>query len=170
MNKSKILSAIAALAVSAAPLFALDQYFVVTLTDMTGEKTFYVREKDEVKELQKTIAAEAKLFPKILAAKKKEWDAEPDTHEFKWQGNKLKPRQIKVSSPYADKEKADAKADKLTDKELGIDDDSTKKKKKKQTDADKEKEYQESLKLNELKSLAQDIQKELDKQLKETAK
>ena len=168
MNIRKTLSAVCAMAIAASTAFAAETYFVVTMTDMVGNKTYEVKTKEEVAELKKQVAAEAKFFPKAVAKLQKEWTApeNKDAHQFKWQGQHLKPRSVKESQPYADREKAMAKADKMTDKELGLDDKGKKPKaKKKLSEKEEEKLYKERMRQQELEELAQSVQKEIEAML-----
>ncbi|MBQ6245548.1 MAG: hypothetical protein IJK04_01680, partial [Kiritimatiellae bacterium] len=75
MNIKKTLSAVCAMAIAASAAFAAETYFVVTMTDMVGNKIYEVKTKEEVAELKKQIAAEAKFFPKAVAKLQKEWTA-----------------------------------------------------------------------------------------------
>ena len=164
MNIRKTLCAVCALAIAASAALAAETYFVVCFTDMVGNKTYEVKTKEEVAELKKQVAAETKFFQKAVAKLQKEWTANPDAHQFKWQGQHLKPRTIKESQPYADREKAMAKADKMTDKELGLDDKKPKTKKK-LSEKEEEKLYKEKLRKQELEELAQSVQKEIEAML-----
>ena len=164
MNIRKTLCAVCALAIAASAALAAETYFVVTLTDMVGNKTYEVKTKEEVAELKKQIAAEAKVFDKARAKVQKEWDANKDAHQFKWQGQHLKPRSVKESQPYADRDKAMAKADKMTDKELGLDDKKPKTKKR-LSEKEEEKLYKERMRQQELEELAQTVQKEIEAML-----
>ncbi len=162
MNIRKTLCAVCALAIAASAALAAESYFVVTMIDMVGNKTYEVKTKEEVAELTKQMAAEAKVFQKAVAKLQKEWDANKDAHQFKWQGQHLKPRAVKASqTPYADREKAIAKADKLTDKELGLDDKKPKTKKK-LSEKEEEKLYKERMRQQEFEELAQAVQKEIE--------
>ena len=161
MNIRKKICAACALAIAASAAIAAEAYFVVTTTDMVGNKTFDVKTKEEVAELKKQIALEARFFPKAVAKLQKEWEANKDAHQFKWQGQRLKPRSVKESQPYPDREKAMAKADKMTDKELGLDDKKPKTKKK-LSEKEEEKLYKEKLRQQELEELAQAVQKEIE--------
>lgn len=159
----KIKSILCALALCASSALALDAYYVVTVTDMLGDKTFSVLDKEELAALKKEVALEAKYFPKALAKIQKEWTApeNKDAHQFKWQGGKLKPRSVKESPAYTDKQKADDKVSKLLDKELGLDDSSKPKRKKKLTEAEYEKQQREESRHLELKNLADDVAREI---------
>ena len=128
---------------------------------MVGNKTYEVKTKEEVAELKKQVATETKFFQKAVAKLQKEWEANKDAHQFKWQGQHLKPRTIKESQPYADREKAVAKADKMTDKELGLDDKKPKTKKK-LSEKEEEKLFKEKMRQQELEDLAQSVQKEIE--------
>ena len=166
MNIRKTLCAVCAMAIAASAALAAEQYFVVCFTDMVGNKTYEVKTKEEVAELKKQVAAETKCFQKAVAKLQKEWEANKDAHQFKWQGQHLKPRTIKESQPYADREKAMAKADKMTDKELGLDDKGKKPKaKKKLSEKEEEKLYKERMRQQELEELAQSVQKEIEAML-----
>ena len=162
MNIAKTFGAFCALALAAAASLAAPQYFVVCTTDMVGNKTYDVREKEELAQIKKQIAAEAKVFEKARAKVQKEWEANKDAHQFKWQGQHLKPRAVKESQPYPDRDKAMAKADKMTDKELGLDDPKKGKTKKKLSEKEEEKLYKEKMRAQELEEAAQAVQKEID--------
>ena len=163
MNIMKTRCAICALAIAVSATFAAPQYFVVCTTDMVGNKAYDVREKEELAQIKKQIAAEAKVFEKARAKVQKEWEANKDAHQFKWQGQHLKPRVVKESpQPYADRDKAMAKADKLTDKELGLDDPKKGKTKKKLSEKEEEKLYKEKLRHQELEEAAAAVQKEIE--------
>ena len=161
MNIRKTLCAVCAIAIAASAALAAEQYFVVCFTDMVGNKTYEVKTKEEVAELKKQVATETKFFQKAVAKLQKEWEANKDAHQFKWQGQHLKPRTIKESQPYADREKAVAKADEMTDKELGLDDKKPKTKKK-LSEKEEEKLFKEKMRQQELEELAQAVQKEIE--------
>lgn len=169
MKTRTLVAAICATFVSLSSALALDAYYVVTITDMLGAKTFEVVDKEKLATMKKEIATEAKLFPKALSKLQKEW-AESDAHQFKWQGQKLKPRTIKESAPMADREKASEKADKMTDKELGLDEPAKKTRPKKLSEKEEEKAYQESQKKKELQELAEAVKREIDEMAKAAAK
>jgi hypothetical protein len=164
MNVRKSLCAVCALAIAASAALAAEQYFVVCFTDMVGNKTYEVKTKEEVVELKKQVATETKFFQKAVAKLQKDWEANKDAHQFKWQGQHLKPRTVKeMGQPYADREKALAKADKMTDKELGLDDkDKKPKSKKKLSEKEEEKLYKERMRQQEFEELAQAVQKEIE--------
>ncbi len=170
MNLKHALGAFGALVLAATASLAAPAYYVVTTTDMLGNKTYDVCEKEEMVARQKQFAAEAKAFPKAVAKLQKEWTApdKKDSHQFKWQGQRLKPRTVKVSQPYPDREKAVAKADKMTDKELGLDEKKPKTKKK-LSEKEEEKLYKERMRDQELAELAQAVQKEIEAMLAEAA-
>ena len=94
MNIRKTLCAVCALAIAASVTLAAESYFVVCMTDMVGNKTYEVKTKEEVAELKKQVATETKFFQKAVAKLQKEWTANPDAHQFKWQGQHLKPRSV----------------------------------------------------------------------------
>ena len=166
MNIRKTLCAVCALGIAASAVLAAESYFVVCTTDMVGNKTYEVKTKEEVAELKKQMAAEAKVFQKAVTKLQKEWDANKDAHQFKWQGQHLKPRTVKESQPYPDRDKAMAKADKMTDKELGLDDkDKKSKTKKKLSEKEEEKLFKEKMRRQELEELAQSVQKEIEAML-----
>ena len=162
MNIAKTAGAFCALALAAAASFGAPSYFVVCTTDMMGNKTYDVREKEELVQLKKQIAAENKFFEKARAKVQKEWEANKDAHQFKWQGQHLKPRVIKESQPYPDRDKAMAKADKMTDKELGLDDPKKGKTKKNHSEKEEERLYKERMRVQELEEAAQAVQKEIE--------
>ena len=163
MNIRKTLCAVCAMVIAASAALAAEQYFVVCFTDMVGNKTYEVKTKEEVAEHKKQVAAETKCFQKAVAKLQKEWEANKDAHQFKWQGQHLKPRTVKESQPYADRDKAMAKADKMTDKELGLDDkDKKPKSKKKLSEKEEEKLYKERMRQQEFEELAQAVQKEIE--------
>ena len=163
MNIRKTLCAVCAMAIAASAALAAEQYFVVCFTDMVGNKTYEVKTKEELTQIKKQFAAEAKFFEKARAKVQKEWEANKDAHQFKWQGQHLKPRTVKESQPYADRDKAMAKADKMTDKELGLDDkDKKPKSKKKLSEKEEEKLYKERMRQQEFEELAQAVQKEIE--------
>ena len=168
MNIARTVGALCALAFAASTALAVESWFVVCTTDMVGNKTYDVRDKEEVVELEKQAAAEARLFPKALAKVQKEWTSPEakDAHQFKWQGQHLKPRSVKrMGQPFPNREKALAKADKLTDKELGLDDVSKKGKTKKLSEKEEEKLYKEKLRHQELEEAAAAVQKEIEAML-----
>jgi hypothetical protein len=163
MNIRKTFGAVCALALAASAALAAEAWYVVCTTDMVGNKTYDVKNKEDMLELKKQAEREARLFPKALAKVQKEWTANPDAHQFKWQGQHLKPRTVKESQPYPNHDKALAKADKLTDKELGIDDASKKSKsKKKISEKEEEKLYKERMRRQELEETAAAVQKEIE--------
>ncbi len=161
MNIRNTFCAICALTIAASAAFAAESYFVVTTTDMVGNKTFEVKTKEEVAELKKQIALEARFFPKAVAKLQKEWEANKDAHQFKWQGQRLKPRTVKESQPFADREKALARADRMMDKELGLDDKKPKARKK-LSEKEEEKLFKEKMRQQELEELANAVQKEIE--------
>ncbi len=169
MNLTKTIGAFGALVLAATTTFAAPAYYVITTTDMVGNKSYDVCEKEEMVARQKQAVAEAKVFPKAVAKLKKEWEApdKKDSHQFKWQGQRLKPRTVKASQPYPNCDKAVAKADKMTDKELGLDE--KPKKKKKLSEKEEEKLYKDRMRNQELEELAQAVQKEIEAMLAEAA-
>lgn len=170
MKTRTILTALCATFISLSSALALDAYYVVTITDMLGVKTYEVVDKEKLATMKKEFATETKLFPKALAKLQKDWTANPDAHQFKWQGQKLKPRTIKESAPMADRQKAVEKADKMTDKELGLDEPAKKIRPKKLSEKEEEKAYQESLKKKELQELAESVKREIDEMAKTESK
>jgi hypothetical protein len=172
MNIVKTVGAVCALAMVASSAFAVEAWYVVCTTDMVGNKTYDVREKAELAELKKQAAAEARLFPKAVAKLQKEWTAPEakDLHQFKWQGQRLKPRSVKeMGQPYPTREKALVRADKLTDKELGLDDPKKGKPKKKLSEKEVEKLDKEHMRAQELEELAAAVQKEIEAMAAATA-
>ena len=161
MNIRKTFGAVCALALAASAALAAEAWYVICTTDMVGNKTYEVKNKEDMLALKKQMESEARLFPKALAKVQKEWTDNKDAHQFKWQGQHLKPRAVKESQPYPDREKAMAKADKMTDKELGLDDKKPKTKKK-LSEKEEEKLYKEKLRKQELEELAQSVQKEIE--------
>ena len=164
MNIRKTLGAVCALVLAASAALAAESYFVVCMTDMVGNKTYEVKTKEEMADLKKQVANETKFFQKAVAKLQKQWTApeNKDSHQFRWQGQKLKPRAIKELQPaYTDREKALAKADKMTDKELGLDEKKPKSKKK-LSEKEEEKLYKERMRQQELEELAQAVQKEIE--------
>lgn len=165
MLKIKTLVAAVAMALVGWSTLALDSYYVVTITGMTGEKTYEVMDKERLSALKKQLAIEARYFNKAVSNVQKEWTSpeQKDAHQFRWQGQKLKPRTAKESQPYASQEKATEKADKLMDKALGLDDPKKKTKKKtKLSEKEEEKLYKERLRNQELEELAAAVQKEIE--------
>lgn len=163
MVKMRSLAAAAAAVMVAASAMALDSYYVVTITDMTGGKTYEVMDKEQLATLKKQIALEARFFQKALANVQKEWMSpeRKDTHQYRWQGQRLKPRTAKESPPIASREKADEKASKLMDKALGLDDPKKKTKKTKLSEKEEDKLYKEKMRNMELAELAAEVQKEI---------
>ena len=98
MNIRKTLCAVCAMAIAASAALAAEQYFVVCFTDMVGNKTYEVKTKEEVAELKKQVATETKFFQKAVAKLQKEWEANKDAHQFKWQGKDKKPKSKKKLS------------------------------------------------------------------------
>ena len=164
MIKMRSLIAAVAAALVAGTSMALDAYYVVTITDMTGEKTYEVMDKEQLSALKKQIALEARFFQKALSNVQKEWMSpeRKDTHQYHWQGQKLKPRTAKESPPFANREKADEKASKLMDKALGLDEPKKKTKKTKLSEKEEEKLYKEKMRNQELTELAAEVKKEID--------
>jgi hypothetical protein len=163
MVKMRSLAAAAAAVMVAASAMALDSYYVVTITDMTGGKTYEVMDREQLATLKKQIALEARFFQKALANVQKAWMSPElkDTHQFRWQGQRLKPRTARESQPIASREKADEKASKLMDKALGLDDPKKKTKKTKLSEKEQEKLDKERMRDSEFAELAADVQKEI---------
>ena len=163
MNTWKTLRAICAMAMAASAAMAAETYYVVCVTDLLGDKTYEVKTKEEFAELKKQVSGEGKVFNKAVAKLQKEWNApeSKDAHQFKWQGQHLKPRTIKESQPFSDRDKAEAKAAKMMDREFGLDD-KKQKSKKKLTEREEERLYKERLRKQELAELALAVQREIE--------
>ena len=162
MNIRKTFGAVCALALAASAALAAEAWYVICTTDMVGNKTYEVKNKEDMLALKKQMESEARLFQKALAKIQKEWAENPDAHQFKWQGQHLKPRTVKESQPYPSYEKALARADKLTDKELGLDDAGKKAKPKKLSEKEEARLYKERMRRQELEETAAAVLKELE--------
>lgn len=143
---------------------AIDAYYVVCVTDMLGEKTYEVMDKDQLAAFKKQIALENRYFQKALSTVQKEWTSpeRKDTHQFRWQGQKLKPRIARESPPYQVREKAVEKADKMTEKAMGLNAPGKKKKHTRLSEKEEEKLYQERLRHAELAEVAEAVKKEIE--------
>lgn len=160
---TRIATTLAALLLAAASASA-ESYYIVTTTDLLGEKTFSVKTAQQLKEETAVVRARASALPKVLAKMQKEWKANPEEHVGKFHGGKMKAPTIKSQGPIPDLQKAQERADKLTERAEGGDDEPQKKKKSK---ADKEKEYEEAMKKQEIAKFAEDVDKAIDEFLKE---
>ncbi|MBQ7722459.1 MAG: hypothetical protein IJT64_06105 [Kiritimatiellae bacterium] len=163
MFKCRTIIAAAMAVLFAGAAMALDAYYVVAITSMTGEKTYEVMDKERLAAFKKQIALEARFFMKAVSNVQKEWMSpeRKDSHQYRWQGQKLKPRAARESQPYTSQEKATEKADKMMDKALGLDD-PKKKKRTKLSEKEEEKLYKERMRKQELDELAAEVQKEID--------
>ncbi len=162
----RIAAPLAALALVAASAFA-ESYYVVTTTDLLGNKTFSVKTAQQLKEETAQVRARAAALPKVLAQMQKEWKAKPEEHSGKFHGAKMKAPTIKQVGPISDAQKAQEKADKMTEREDASDE--PQKTKKKLSKAEQEKQYEESLKKQEIAKFADDVDKAIDEFLKNQA-
>jgi len=159
----RIATALVALLFAAVSSLA-ESYYIVTTTDLLGEKTFSVKTAQQLKEETAVVRARASALPKVLAKMLKEWKANPEEHVGKFHGGKMKAPTIKSQGPISDFQKAQQKADKLTERASGVEDEPSKKKKSK---AEKEKEYEEAMKKQEIVKFSEDVDKAIDEFLKE---
>ncbi len=168
MNFRTTLTALAVFALALAA--AAEQVFVATTTDFVGNKTFKVVTKEQVKEMQLQIKKENALLPKILSEIQNDFRKNPESHAGeKYYGQKLKPKSITISPAFTDFEKAQAKAEKLQEREdnKDLDKDEKKGKKKKLSEAEKEKAYKEAQKQYAIQTFAEDVEKRIEDKLKE---
>ena len=161
----RTITALAAVLLAAISTFA-ESFYVVTTTDLLGNKTFSVKNAQQLKEETAAIRARAAALPKVIAQMQKEWKAKPEEHSGKFYGAKMKAPTIKAGSPIADAQKAQEKADKMSEREDASDEPQ---KKKKLSKAEQEKQYEESLKKQEIAKFAEDVDKAIDDYLKEQA-
>ncbi len=159
MNKA--LCPLCALFLAASAVLGAPAYYVVTTTDMLGNRNYEVCEKEEMQARKNQAASEARCFQKAVDKLKKEWEApeNKETHQFGWQGQKLRPRTVRESPPFPTSEKAAARADALTAREFGSD---AKKPKKKLSKKEAEKLDRKRMRQAELEQLAQAVQKEIE--------
>ncbi len=162
----RTITALAAVLLAAVSTFA-ESFYVVTTTDLLGNKTFSVKNAQQLKEETAAIRARAAALPKVIAQMQKEWKAKPEEHSGKFYGAKMKAPTIKQVGPIADAQKAQERADKMTEREDASDE--PPKTKKKPSKAEQEKLYEESLKKQEIAKFAEDVDKAIDDYLKEQA-
>ncbi len=167
MNFRITLATCAALALAVAA--SAEQYFVVSTSDFTGNKMFKVATKEQVKEMQLSIKKENAVLPKVLSEIQTDFRKNPEAHAGeKYYGSKIKPKAITVSPAFTDFEKAQAKADKMQEREdnKDLEKDSDKKKKKKLSEAEQEKAYKEAQKEYAIQTFAEEVQKQVEEKLK----
>lgn len=167
MNRS-IIAFAAALACAAAS-FA-ETYFVATVTDPVGGKTFSVVSKDEARELQQDIKRKNALMQKVLAEIKADFAKNPAAHSGeKYFGDKLKPMAVKLSQQqFTDMAKAQEFADKMQEREENKDDDSGKKKKK-LSDSQKMRAIKEAERDFAIKTFGEEVVKMIEEKLEAMA-
>ncbi|MBP5321489.1 MAG: hypothetical protein J6334_10920 [Kiritimatiellae bacterium] len=91
---------------------------IVQVTDMFGATEFQIMTAEEFAALQKEIKEETAIFPAMVAAVKKEWDADKEK-KAPFPGTRVKPRQAKKLQPdFPDEAKAQPKRDKLEEREM----------------------------------------------------
>ena len=171
MNKRTLLGAVCAALLSAAA--GAEQYYVATMTDFTGAKTFSVLTREQCKAKELEFKQQNALLPKVIAAIEADFRKNPEAHSGeKFYGRKLKPKTIKAA-PAPDYEKAQAKVERLQEREdnkdLENDADKKGKKKKKLTDAEKEKAYEEAQRQYAIQSFAEEVERQIKEKIGEAA-
>lgn len=160
----KNIIAIAAALVCASAAFA-ETYFVATVTDVIGEKTFSVVTKEEAKQLDLDIKRKNALMQKVVAELKKEFAGNPAAHAGeKFYGDKLKPMTVKLSQPFTDFDKAQDKAMKMQEHEdtKGVEDG---KKKKKLSDSEKIRAVKEAEREYAIKAFGEEVVKMVEEKI-----
>ena len=160
----KNIIAIAAALVCASAAFA-ETYFVATVTDVIGEKSFSVVTKEEAKQLDLDIKRKNALMQKVVAELKKEFAGNPAAHAGeKFYGDKLKPMTVKLSQPFTDFDKAQDKAMKMQDHEdnKGVEEG---KKKKKLSDSEKLRAVKEAEREYAIKAFGEEVVKMVEEKI-----
>lgn len=163
----KLAPVIAALAI-ATSAFA-ENYFVATVFDFLGEKTFVTVNREQAKELEAKIKTFNAMLPKIVSELQKEFQKNPSEHVGeKFLGNKLKPMKVTFSPAFTDEAKAQERAEKLQENE-DEKDVAQGKKPKKLSAAQKERAFKEAEKQIALEAFAKEINKMIEERLAEKA-
>ena len=159
---------LAAAIVCAAAAYA-ESYYIATVTDFTGAKTFSVVTKAEAKEIELDIKRKNALFQKVLTEIQNEFKKNPEAHKGeKFYGNRLKPMTIKLSTqPFNNLEKAQEKAEKLQAHEDGtdVDEKDAKKKPKKLSDSQKLRAVKEAERDYAVKMFGEEVVKIIEERL-----
>lgn len=158
----------AAALLCAAASFA-ETYFVATVTDPVGDKSFSVVSKAEARELEQDIKRKNALMQKVVSELKAEFAKNPAAHAGeKFYGDKLKPMTVKFSPPFQDIEKAQEKAEKMQEHEDNKDLD-TGKKKKKLSDSEKLRAVKEAEREYAIKAFGEEVVKMIEEKLEAAA-
>ena len=89
--------------------------YIAKITDMLGNVGYKIMNREEYSAASKEVAEERKIFTKVMADCKKEWQADKE-RKGSFQSSKIKLRKItKSGSMYSKMEKAEAKLAKLED-------------------------------------------------------
>ncbi len=165
MKTKTIMTSMLTLAVSAAIAFA-ESYYVITVTDFLGNKTFDSVTKEELKAKQLEIKQKNKLLPKVLQQIQKEMRDNPEEHEGeKFYGKKLKLMTIKFKGPINDGAKAKEQSDKLQEKADNKEIEEAMGSKKRLSDEEKEKAYEEAQKESEIRNFAEEVEKQIEEMM-----
>ena len=159
---------LAAALVCASAAFA-ETYYVATVTDVVGGKSFSVVNREEAKQLDLDIRQKNALMQKVIAELKKEFAGNPAAHAGeKFYGDKLKPMTVKLSQPFQDMEKAQERAEKMQEHEdnKGVEEG---KKKKKLSNSEKERAVKEAEREYAIKAFGEEVVKKVEEKIAEIA-
>lgn len=157
-----------AAALMAALATGAETFYVATLTDFAGEKSFSVVTREEAKALEQKTRAQNSLLPKVIGEMQRDFNKNRDPHSHeKFYGGKMKAKRLILSPPIQGMDKANAKADKMREREENKDVDDSKKgkKKKKPTASEQERAYRDSQREYAIQQLAEEIEKRIDELL-----
>ncbi len=163
--KITITIAFAAALACASAAFA-ETYYIATVTDVIGEKTFSVVTREEFRQLELDIKRKNALMQKVVAELKKEFAGNPAAHAGeKFYGDKLKPMTAKLSSQgFPDMAKAQEKVERLQEHEdnKGVEEG---KKKKKLSNAEKERAVKEAEREYAIKAFGEEVVKMVEEKI-----
>jgi len=95
-----------------------DKYFVVKITNFAKQSEYKVLNEEELKNLQKEIADETRLWSKVITAAQKEWQSNEQYKGKSFPTGAIDKRTVKViGQPYTDQSKAEDKISSIEEQE-----------------------------------------------------
>ena len=94
ISKPLIVAASVALLACMEAAAAGEPAFVVKLADMKRQAEYKIMSQAELKELEKDLQAEAKVFPQAVVAASKEWRSDEQWKSLPFPGGRLSPRKV----------------------------------------------------------------------------
>ncbi len=91
---------------------------VVKDSDVLKRATYQVTTSAELRELQKKVQDEARVYSQAMAALKKEWDADEMNKGEPFPGSRLSPRKVEIKGTFTDRKMAQKKVESLEEREM----------------------------------------------------